>query len=138
MTARFSQIRARYGRDEDGASAVEFAIVGSILIAILLAVVQLGWALQIRSEMARAADQAVRQVMLDPETDDEEFEAAVAKALASYDEERLAVQAGQTTVGASNFRTVQVDYDLPLAIPGFRPSLVTLSITRRTPLLPPA
>jgi Flp pilus assembly pilin Flp len=72
-------------RDEAGASAVEFAIVGSILIAMLLAVLQLGWALQIRSEMARAADQAVRQVMLDPDTDDEEFEAEVAKALSGYE-----------------------------------------------------
>ncbi len=124
-------------RHEGGASAVEFAIVGSILVTVLLAVLQLGWALQIRSEMARAADQAVRQVMLDPEMDDEEFEAEVAKALADYDDARLVVEAGETTVGSSNFRVVTVDYDLPLGIPGF-PDLVTLTVSRRTPLLPPA
>lgn len=124
-----------YARDEDGASAV--AIVGSILITMLLAILQLGWALQIRSDMARAADQAVRYVMLKPEADDTEFEAEVSKALANYDEDRLVVAAGETTVGTSNFRTAKVDYDLPVAIPGFPKSLVTLSISRRTPLLPP-
>ena len=135
---RLAEVRRDLRRDEAGASAVEFAIVGSILIAILLAVLQLGWALQIRSEMARAADQAVRQVMLDPDTDDEEFEAEVAKALSGYEAERLVVEAGRTTIGTSNFRTVTVDYDLPLTIPGFPASLVTLSVSRRTPLIPPA
>ena len=133
---RLSQARTAIGCHEGGASAVEFAIVGSILITVLLAVLQFGWALQIRSELARAADQAVRHVLLNPETDDEEFEAEVAKALASYDAQRLVIEAGQTKVGTSDFRTVTIDYDLPLAIPGF-PDLLTLSVSRRTPLLPP-
>ena len=137
MLGRLKQARDSFARHEGGASAVEFAIVGSILITMLLAVLQLGWALQIRSEMARAADQAVRRVMLDPDMDDEDFEAAVAKALESYDDERLVVEAGQTIVGTSSFRIVTVDYDLPLGIPGF-PDLVTLTVSRRTPLLPPA
>ena len=133
---RFSRARSSIRSDERGASAVEFAIVGSILITILLAVLQFGWALQIRSELARAADQAVRHVMLNPETDDAAFEAEVAKALASYDKRRLAIEAGQITVGTSDFRTVSIDYDLPIGIPGF-PALVSLSVSRRTPLLPP-
>ncbi|MDQ3558402.1 MAG: pilus assembly protein, partial [Pseudomonadota bacterium] len=117
------------------AGAVEFAIVGSLLIVLLLGVIQLGWALQMRNELGKAADHAVRYVLLDPDADDEEFEqqATDYAALHGYDEDRLSVEAGETTVGDTDFRTLSVEYDMPLSIPGFPVSLVTLGVSRRTP-----
>lgn len=125
----------RIARSEDGTSAVEFAIVASVLITILLAIVQFGWALQVRSQMGRAADEAVRYVQLKPEASDAEFKNQVTAAMAKYDKKRLDVQTGQALIGSTQFRTVTVDYDLPLAIPGMD-NLVNLSVTRRTPVLP--
>ena len=52
--------RKRLWRDEGGASAVEFAIVASVLITLCIAILQFGWALQIRNALSRAADQDVR------------------------------------------------------------------------------
>ena len=121
--------------DENGASAVEFAIVGSIAVALVLAVVQLGWALQIRNDISQAADQAARFVMLAPDTSDSALEAKVFGTLADYDPERLNVDIGEMTVGTAEFRTLTVEYGLAVTIPGFPVDAITLSQSRRIPVL---
>jgi len=129
----------RFRRDESGASAVEFAFVGSILIACMLGVIQFGWALQMRNELGKAADHAVRYVQLNPgaedRVEDADFEQKVRDYTDDhgYDPDRLSVEAGETTVGDIDFRTLSVEYDMPLSIPGFPVSLVTLAVSRRTP-----
>ncbi len=84
-----------------------------------------------------AADHAVRHVLLDPDTNDADFEqqAADYAELHGYDEDRLSVNAGETIVGATDFRTLSVEYEMPLSIPGFPMSAVTLGVSRRTPTL---
>ncbi len=124
-----------FWRDEDGAGAVEFAIVGSVLIALMLGIIQLGWALQLRNELGKAADHAVRHVLLEPTAGDAEFEQTVRDYANDhgYDADRLSVNAGETTVGNTDFRTLSIAYDMTLSIPGLPISLVTLSVSRRTP-----
>jgi Flp pilus assembly protein TadG len=114
---------------------VEFSIVGSLAVALILGVIQLGWALQIRNDMSQAADQAARFVMLVPEASDSAFEAKVYSALSEYDAERIDVEVGEMTVGATEFRTLAVEYDFSLSIPGFPVSAITLSQSRRIPIL---
>jgi Flp pilus assembly protein TadG len=119
--------------DEDGATAVEFAIVAAVFIGLCMAILQFGWALQIRNEMAQAADRAVRHVMLNPDSTDEEFEAQAQAALPGYNPERLQVTAGSSTVNSTEFRTLMLNYELPVSIPLLPRDAVTLTVSRRTP-----
>jgi Flp pilus assembly protein TadG len=124
----------RFWTDEAGASAVEFAIVGSVLIALCIAILSFGWALQIRSNLSQAADVAIRSIIIDPETSDSDLEAQVYAALTHYGVERLNVEAGETTVGATDFRTLSIEYDMTLSIPLLPTNLVTLNVSRRVPV----
>lgn len=56
---------ARFRRDEGGASAVEFAIVSPIFLALLYGVFQVGWALHCASSVRYALEESARAVMLD-------------------------------------------------------------------------
>ncbi len=126
----------RFRRDESGASAVEFGFVGSILIVCMLGVIQFGWALQMRNDLGKAADEAIRFVMLaeDP-VDDADFEGKVTEYAErfGYDEDRLTVDAGTLVVGGNDYRTLDIEYEMPLSIPGFPMSVATLGVSRRTP-----
>ena len=122
-------------RDQHGASAVEFSIVGSLAIALVLGIIELGWALQIRNDMSQAADKAARFVLLTPDASDSAFEAKVYSALAEYDAERIDVEVGEMTVGTTEFRTLSVEYELAISVPGFPVTAVTLSQSRRIPVL---
>ena len=138
MTRRWAacwRAAKRLWHSDNGASAVEFSIVGSIFVVLVLAVVQLGWVLQVRNDMSQAADQAARSVMLEPDTDDSAFEAKVYDALADYDPDRLDVEVGEMTVGTADFRTLHVQYDFPISVPGLPLSVFTLSQSRRIPVL---
>jgi len=134
-SARKPHLRGAVWRDQDGASAVEFSITGSLAIALVLGVIQLGWALQIRNDISQAADQAARFVMLTPEASDSALEAKVYSALTEYDAERIDVEIGEMTVGSAEFRTLSVEYGLAVTIPGFPLNAITLSQSRRIPVL---
>lgn len=56
---------ARFRRDEGGASAVEFAIVSPVFLALLYGLFQVGWALHCASSVRYALEESARSVMLD-------------------------------------------------------------------------
>ena len=128
-------VERKIAGNENGATTIEFAIVSSVLIVLSLGIMQFGIALQIRNEMGRAADMAVRTVMLDAELSDTDFKAEVYKRLSGYSKDQLSVQAGQTTVGSTEFRTLHVTYALGVFVPGLPTDAITLSVTRQTPAL---
>jgi Flp pilus assembly protein TadG len=125
----------QFRRDERGTTALEFAIVGTLFTGLCLAILQLGWALQVRNEMAKAADQAVRYVLLNPTADDASFKEQIYTALRNYNRSKLNVVTGQTVVGANTLRVLTVRYDFALSIPAFPANLVTLRVSRRAPKL---
>jgi Flp pilus assembly protein TadG len=119
--------------DQGGAVAVEFAIAGSLFIVMLIGTLQLGWALQVRNQMTKAADRAVRYVLLNPQADDATFKAEASKALRGYDPKRLVVTVGQATVGTTTYRTLNLSYNVPLYIPGASADLLTLKVSQWAP-----
>lgn len=72
-------------RCPSGAAAIEFAMVGLLLVCLLLATIEFGRALFLYNQMARAADIATRHVLLDPpetSSDLERLETAIRDSLA--------------------------------------------------------
>ena len=130
----FANLHARFRADEAGASAVEFAIVGSVFIAITVAILGFGWALQIRNNLNQAADAAIRSIIIDPDASDTAVEAQIYAALSNYGVEHLDVEAGETIIGATDFRTVDIELDMALSIPLLPTNLLTLTVSRRVPV----
>lgn len=123
-----------FRRDERGASALEFAIVGSIFIALCIGVIQFGLVLQVRNELAQAADRGIRFMMLDPDASDSTIQSEVEALLANYGAENLDVQIGAETIDATDYRTVTIDYEMQIGVPGLPISLVTLNASRKVPV----
>lgn len=123
----------KFSRAEEGAAAVEFAIVGSLFVVLALAILQFGWALQVRNELALVADEVARSVMIDPDKTDKELSADVKAKLSRYDADRLSVATGNERLGSMTIRTLHIRYGFAIAIPGLPSERLALSVSRRIP-----
>jgi Flp pilus assembly protein TadG len=121
--------------DEVGAGAVEFALVGSALIAVLIGILMIGWGLQMRNELSHAADRVVRYVVMKPKASSAAVEAELRKALPRYDPARLEVATSTSKVGTVDYRIVTLRYPFGLNVPGMSAQTLTLTVSRRAPLL---
>ena len=121
----------RFRDDEEGSSAVEFSIVGSVFIALCVAILQLGWTLQIRNQIGRAADAALRVAMVDSNVTAASIENTVESALATLDADYLTIDVGETTIDSTEFRTLAVSYVMSPGIPLFPSGPFTIQVTRR-------
>jgi Flp pilus assembly pilin Flp len=135
MSPRLSwrNARRRLRGDENGASAVEFAIVGAILVALLLGTIQLGWALQLNNEISKAADAAVRYAAL-PGKNENDFSVKIKEVLKNYDQSRLVVAAPQQgEVDGIPVWKFKVTYNMPIIVPGVPANMAALTISRWAP-----
>lgn len=117
-----------------GAAAVEFAIVGLILVLVSIAVIDFGRALYVRHEMSYSADKGTREVLIGRAGSDSELEAAIRDAFAGPDPDLLDVALGSEVVNGVTYRTVTLAYPLALILPGFTGTRIDLSIARRIPV----
>lgn len=118
-------------RREDGATAVEFAIVSSILFFLLLAILQIGWTLQVRNNLAQAADRGVRYVVLNPTASNSTIQTYVRGLIPNYPSSNLTISAATEVAGTISYKVIRVRYSLTLR--GLPVRLVTLNVSRKTP-----
>ncbi len=131
-------MRRALGRLRDcqsGTTAIEFAIIGPLLISLAIGTVEFGRGLLIRNELAYAMDRAVRMALIDPSVTEAVIETTFRGALTSADVELVAVAFGAETVDSTAFRTMQVTYPLELLIPGLIGQAIEVSVDRRIPVL---
>lgn len=117
-----------------GAAAIEFAMVGLILICLLLGIFEFGRALFLRNQLAFAADIATRQVLLNaPETssDLENLEAAIRNSI-PYDQDGLQVEL--TLPSEEGIMPITLRQPLRLLVPDLLHKNITLSVSRQIPL----
>lgn len=121
---------------ERGATAVEFAFIGLLLIAGSIAIVDLGRALYLYNKISSAIERAARQSLVSSITDDE------LTSLILQPFPNAASGTGSDTVDGiprvavttqSEFRLVQVDVSFTLLVPVFVKDKFDMNITRRFP-----
>ena len=117
-----------------GAAAVEFAIVGLILVLVSIAIIDFGRALYVRHEMSYSVDKGAREVLIGQASSDTELEAAIRDAFAGPDPDLLDVSLGSEVVNGVTYRTVTLAYPLALILPGFTGTRIDLGIERRIPV----
>ena len=128
-----SSLFRRFGRNEDGGPALEFAIIAPVFIAVSLGVISVGYAFQVRNEMAHAADAGIRQVLMDPTITDADLVTAIRDTFAESDPDNLSVTLTELTIDGVDYRSIALSYPFTrVVIPGI-PDNWTLGLSRRTP-----
>ena len=121
-------------RGQDGAAAIEFAIVSFALILVSLGIIEFGRALQVRNELAFAADIAARAILTDADIPSDEVEEAVREAFDPPDPALLDVNLETETVDGVEFRTLSLSYPFVLLIPQLSSESITLTVAQRVPV----
>ena len=130
---KLSRLFKRFARNEDGSPAIEFAIVAPVFVSVCLGVISLGYAFQVRNEMAHAADSGIRQVLMDPAITDQDLETAIKNAFPESDPDNLTVALTETTIDGIEYRSIALSYPFTrIVIPGLSDNM-TLALSRRTP-----
>lgn len=120
----------RFRHDVGGASGIEFAIIGAVLVFLSLGVIEFGRAFLVRNSLADAADVATRTALIDRSASNTKIEAS---ARAAFDENKnlLGVTFASESSGGVNFRVVTLSYPVTLLIPALSRTPLTLTVTRR-------
>ena len=73
----------RFLNNRDGAAALETALVAPVFIALVLGILQIGWALYCGAEVRHAVERSTRLLIADPATPESAIETAIAEDLNS-------------------------------------------------------
>lgn len=125
--------RACFGRSQDGGVAIEFAIISSVFIFVIVGTLEFGRAMYVRNELSYAADIAAREILKDAEASESTVEGAARTAFRG-DAELLTFDLSNETVDGVQFRTLQLNYPFTLLVPQLSGRMFDLSVTRRTPV----
>ena len=126
----------RLVRADDGAVALEFAIVSMAMVLLSLGVIEFGRALQVRNQLTFLADRAARQILNDSSITDAEVEAAITAEFDGANPELLEVVVAEdleTDIDGAKYRNVEVSYPFTLLIPQLSSSIITLPALERVP-----
>lgn len=126
---------SKFRRCDAGAAAVEFSIVGLILVLVSLAVIDFGRGFHARNQMAFAADIGARLVLTDGEIANDALALALRDAYQGVNPEALTVEVTDTTVDGTAFKVLTLEYPLQLRWYGLEASALTLNVVRRVPLI---
>ena len=124
----------RLKRCENGAAAVEFALVGLISITLLLGIIEFGRGLYMRNEMSYAMDMAQRKILTNPTVANAAVESVIRNVITFETPARLLITFGTSTVNGLAFRTVLISYPVTLLIPRLMNGSFVLKIDRIVPL----
>jgi Flp pilus assembly protein TadG len=124
-------IASRLKESESGAVAIEFAIVGGILIAAMVGVIEFGQILHVRNELSQAADRGAREMLVCPGVSKPDLKAVVTAAFSGAAADLVVTDVDKTVQGL-NFREISVTYPVTISMPGLHHSF-TVSATRRAP-----
>lgn len=126
--------RRRLAREKDGVAAIEFAVVGAVLVVLAIALVELGRVLYIQNDMSYATEIGSRRALVDPALTDSALEDIIRGKFSAADGGGLTVVVTQETLDGLPFRRVALSYHVKVAIPGFPGGAIDLEHDRRIPV----
>lgn len=130
MRAALSPFR----RNDDGTTAVEFAIVGPLIIALMFWFFDLAFSLYVRNSFMHAVNEAAREVYLDPDRTDQELETSLMSKLDRFGEE-VTIESTLDTSGALHFHVISAQMTYHFKAPPFSGSGIVLTAESRAPVI---
>ena len=126
--------------NQRGAAAIDFALVGSIFIILVLGTFEFGRVLYVRNKLTHAADAVTREVLITSSAYDNNTASEddlLAKAddwLNDLDQSKLSVDIGDESIDGIDYRTITLSYSMQLYVPGLSDG-IQLAQFRRAPKL---
>ncbi len=127
------KIIRRFIACRSGASAVEFAIVGSLFMLLSIGIVEFGRALHLRNQIAFAADVGVRKTLTTPSISTANLDTVIRAAFTHGDATKLQISIVTSGEGAARAREIKITYPLVPVLASIVPGPINLSIARRVP-----
>lgn len=109
---------ARALREEDGATAVELALVLPLLIVLIFGIFQFGLTQHTLSSIEYAMERASRRLMLDPTLSQADLQAAVTSDLDSLAKAQTTVVLTKTDTSNGRIATLSTRYRAVFGVPG--------------------
>lgn len=125
-------------RDARGATALEFAMVSPVLIAMLIGVFNLGYALYCGAAVRHAVQQSSRALLFDPNISASAFKVTVASKLDGVPVANLNIAIGSETVNQTqSLKRVTWTYDYMVCAPFMPSEELEMGSSLIVPLPPP-
>ncbi len=133
MHSLYRQFR-HFSRNVAGATAVEFAIMGSVMITLVIGLLDVAFALYVRNSFNHAVGEAARQVYLDSDRSPAAIETDVESRLARFNSP-ITTTVTTDISGALEYRTLNVKMTYHYKSPLLSSYPLVLETETRAPLL---
>ena len=134
----FASARARpfrrFARDAGGATAVEFAIVVPVFLAIMMTIWEFGFAQHKLSSIRFAMENASRSLMVNNALTEAQLSTMVKTQLSSIADNNVTVRLSSTTVSGATVKTLTGTYTSSIGIPGMATIPISWSTVVSTPM----
>ena len=120
-------------RCDRGVAAVEFAVIGVVLIGLTVASIEFGRALFLKHQLSTLADAASRSILLNSSVTDATLVAEAQATFTAGNPADLTLTLSMETVRGTTFRSLEISYPLTLLIPDLAPDSITITVERRVP-----
>lgn len=125
-----SRVKSQFSQNRSGSTAVEFAIICPLIIALTIGTFEVGLSLYERNRLSAASSAGARQIVLTGTADDSAIEAAIRDAYKDDEQSDLQVIISTETISAHKFKKIQVTYNYDLIIGFGRFKSLVLTNTR--------
>ncbi|MFL6856400.1 MAG: TadE/TadG family type IV pilus assembly protein [Allosphingosinicella sp.] len=138
------RIRRNLARSEDGAGAVEFALVAPALFGFIIGLTQLGMLFFANADLHNAVAAGARLAMIWPRPTDDQIKQRIVSMLPKLDQSKLsaATVTHGTDAAGHDYADLAINYQVPLNFIFYKPPAITLRENRRvyiqddTPIAP--
>lgn len=114
----FDRLKQRTLRREDGATAVEFALLAPVFLAMVLICLQIGMALHKGNTVQWAINKAARAALLDDTLDEAGIQAYIDERIKTIDNQaKIVIEYGVETVGTAEVGTIFGTYYHQVEVP---------------------
>ncbi|MBR9651686.1 TadE/TadG family type IV pilus assembly protein [Thalassovita aquimarina] len=119
-------------RGEDGVAALDFAIVGSVYMLMLVALLDVARGFYLHNKLEFAADKITRQLLMDPNATIDSID--MPPSLDGFDATLLVVETQEVTISGAAFHNLSLYYPMSMLTPLLKVDLVDLKIQRLIPI----
>lgn len=123
----------RLWQDQRGTAAIEFSIIGLVLISLCVATIDFGRTLYVKNQLSLLADEAARKVLLDPAISNADLETQLRGDFNAGDSTALTVSLSSMTIDGTSYRVLAIDFPMTLFIPNLASGTLNLNVSRRVP-----
>jgi len=124
---------------EEGAAAIEMAMVAPVFMALVFGILNLGWALYCGAEVRHAVERSSRMLIVDPTTTGAAIQTAVRAQLDAADSATVTVARATEAIGTSGeVARLTWTYGYTVAVPFLKPIVLDFNSSLVVPLRPDA